>query len=1116
MRPTRKLFMISVGCAGIVMALLLTAVLATRLMANREMVKSFIVTKTARATGGTLDYDRLVVGFLPLPHLKVEGVHLHRPETFDVDARELSVYPRILPILKGQVIIRRLSLDAPEISIAVGPDAKKATEPRKDNGTRSLEDGIRAVVAGLFGALSAIEPETELRIEQGTVTLAFTGEPDLRVDGINALLENDGGDLSLKLTCTSDLTGTLDASAHADVDAMQAEGQITLTGINLRPLLLHASLPGGITTGKTRAEVKVRFTVHGPETMHGRFGLRFPSLAVMRRDRKLDLDTVAVSGAIDYGDRNLSVSLDTLRAAQPALDLSAVANIRPAGDADGSVIEVRAAASELDVAVAGDVTRAIAGDREEIRTAFSVAKKGHLTHATYFAGFETGGNGIRMTGMKASGHLTQGLVTLPGIEADLEGMDGDVIYEDEHVAFTNVSGRFKGAAFKGVDAAIDWEKESTLSIASRSVVVDTAPLYTWLTGLDGLKQAKKHLETATGTAHLTKLAISGPLTEPAKWSFDISGTPKDLRLKGPLVPFEVRLSGGKITYSPGKEKAAGVKIDFLDASLVSSYQAKGIITPESLTLRMDGSLGPKAIKWLTTVLNIPEHLQMKPPVDLSGVTIAWNDTRTFSFMGGLKTAGGVDLYADLTRSPETWKVRRVQFSDGSSKATASAGRQPAGIEVSFSGNLEKETVDRLLKNNRTLSGRLQGDFRTVIDIDEPMNSSFTGQLTGKGLHIRGLVSDPIDVADFSIAGSGHQITIAPSEISLCNSLLFVDGVVDHGGGLAFDLNVEADRLDEELIRLLGSVGKEKRDAPGKKGPPPAVVPRGDVHLTAGDFTFGGFSWSRVDADIRIDGSDTGVVVHQADLCGISTTGKISFSPGGMSLHITPTARGVSLQESAGCLWHRPVQADARYDLTGEIDLPPSRKNPVQLMSGQLEFSSDNGRIEYANVLMKIFSVLNVTEIFTGGKSDLTEKGYGYTRAYVKAEIGGGKLLLNEILLDGNSLKITGQGSIDLKDRQVDVTLLAAPLKTIDRIVNRIPIISYIAGGSLISVPLRVEGEMSDLSVVPVPPSAVGRGLLHLMERTLKAPFKMMEDAAELVSEQPAPAKTAPIPPQKGP
>jgi hypothetical protein len=131
----------------------------------------------------------------------------------------------------------------------------------------------------------------------------------------------------------------------------------------------------------------------------------------------------------------------------------------------------------------------------------------------------------------------------------------------------------------------------------------------------------------------------------------------------------------------------------------------------------------------------------------------------------------------------------------------------------------------------------------------------------------------------------------------------------------------------------------------------------------------------------------------------------------------------------------------------------------------------------------------------------------------KQQIADGKVRFDEILIDGNSLKITGQGSIDLNDATVDIILLAAPLKTVDRIVNNLPIIRYIAGGSLISIPLRVEGKLRDISVVPLPPSAVGKGLLNIMGRTLKAPFKLVEGAAELTSAGSAePVDTS----QKGP
>jgi hypothetical protein len=785
-------------------------------------------------------------------------------------------------------------------------------------------------------------------------------------------------------------------------------------------------------------------------------------------------------------------------------------------DAGGAVVELHAGARQLDVVTAAAVTRAIAGDLDDIQTAFSVARKGELTDASYFAGFETGGEGWQLTTMRASGHLAGGLVTIPGIEADLERMDGDVLYEDQNVAFKNVSGYFKGAAFQKLDAAIDWEKESTLSISSRSVAVDIAPLFTWLTGFEDLKAARNHVEKASGTARLTGLEISGPLAEPAKWNFKITGSPETIFLESPRTPFPIELSGGEITYTPGHEQATDVRIDFLDGFIVSSYQAKGIISEQSSVWRVDGTLGQSAVDWLSTVLPIPGHLQMKPPVDLSDVAIAWSDNRTFSLTGGMKTAGGVEVFSDFTVSPQDWQIRRLQFADGGSQATASARKRPNGMEITFSGNVEKATADLLLEDNQTLLGRIEGGFRTDIDTRTPLNSSFAGRLSGEGLRLLRLTADPIELRHFSINGSDGRFTIAPSEVSLCNSQLVVDGILERdGGGLTVDLNVNADRLDEDLARILQAIDKGNTEGEEKTETAAGLSLQGTVQVQAADVTYGGFTWSQVLADVRLNNDSTQIQVDQADLCGISMTGDLTFSPRGVSMHMTPTAGNISIQETTGCLWNKLVKTDATYSLAGEINLPPTRENPVGVITGQMEFSSENGRIEYASVLMKIFSILNVTEVFTGGKSDLAESGYGYTKAYVKADIRDGKLLLDEILLDGNAMKITGQGSVDLKDRTVDVILLAAPLKTIDRIVNKIPIVGYIMGGSLISVPLGVKGKIDDLSVVPMPPSAVGKGLLGIMERTLEAPFKLVESAADAVSEESVAQETQAPPLSKG-
>ena len=98
---------------------------------------------------------------------------------------------------------------------------------------------------------------------------------------------------------------------------------------------------------------------------------------------------------------------------------------------------------------------------------------------------------------------------------------------------------------------------------------------------------------------------------------------------------------------------------------------------------------------------------------------------------------------------------------------------------------------------------------------------------------------------------------------------------------------------------------------------------------------------------------------------------------------------------------------------------------------------------------------NFTEIFRGELPDLTKEGFAYNSITVKSDLENGKLLLREVLIDGSSMEIACSGDIDLIDKKLDLTVLVAPLKTVDRIVKKIPLIRAITAGTLVSVPVKV-------------------------------------------------------------
>jgi hypothetical protein len=101
-------------------------------------------------------------------------------------------------------------------------------------------------------------------------------------------------------------------------------------------------------------------------------------------------------------------------------------------------------------------------------------------------------------------------------------------------------------------------------------------------------------------------------------------------------------------------------------------------------------------------------------------------------------------------------------------------------------------------------------------------------------------------------------------------------------------------------------------------------------------------------------------------------------------------------------------------------------------------------------------------------------------------------LIDEAVLVSSTAHMAMRGSIDLGKQTFDLTVLVAPLTTVDAVVKRIPIVREILGGSLMTIPVRVTGPFDQPKVDAVPPSAVADELTGIMKRTLKLPFKIME------------------------
>ncbi|MGD8993281.1 MAG: AsmA-like C-terminal domain-containing protein, partial [Desulfobacterales bacterium] len=268
--------------------------------------------------------------------------------------------------------------------------------------------------------------------------------------------------------------------------------------------------------------------------------------------------------------------------------------------------------------------------------------------------------------------------------------------------------------------------------------------------------------------------------------------------------------------------------------------------------------------------------------------------------------------------------------------------------------------------------------------------------------------------------------------------------------------------------------------------------QGGIMVALENFRYQSFTWRPVEADIAFDKDGTRIVVHRADLCGIQFPGIFKVTGDTFELDFKPVAKELDLDSSLTCLFDKQHLMAGSFDLNGKLLAKAKPSAFPKSLTGNMAFNSNDGRIYRFGMLAKIFALLNVTEIYRGEVPDLKGKGFAYNSMTARGVFEDGRLIISDTSIDSPSMGIAIEGDINLTENKVNLVVLVAPFKTVDRIVKIIPLVGNIMGGNLISIPFRAVGDLGDPDVIPLSPTAVGSGLLGILERTLKLPITIIQ------------------------
>jgi hypothetical protein len=672
-------------------------------------------------------------------------------------------------------------------------------------------------------------------------------------------------------------------------------------------------------------------------------------------------------------------------------------------------------------------------------------------------------------------------------------IDSRFTVEDNLLAVSELSARLGTSSLSHVSAQLAGRDDPELEIQSGTASINITEVFGWRHWHPALEHVLQRVDTLAGNFTLTSLNVKGPLFRPEEWNINASGVLDHIVFNSAFLPGQLGLVRGNFSYVPDQMTFAMKEAQILDSSLTATAVVSGITgTLQSIDVTLNGRSGRKTLDWVFKDLELHPALMVKTPLTLVDSHLVWQRQAGTSFTGTASVANGPTFFVDLYQHNADLAVRRLLIQDQETKASMTLNWQKQAADFSLSGLLAQATLSRIFEQGTFGNGTMHGDLHALVRTDQPLRSRATGTLAGKDIYIPWGMPVPTMVDAFSLHADDDVLFIDSANVTWGKNHYSMTGAATTSDeGIAFSMALKADGIEIQTIQqALEQAGKKSEtDQHVRSFPLPAI--RGDLRAESAYVKFGRFTLTPVHAIITLDPDRVNLDFTETRTCDISLPGSLLISKESISFTFTPTAKKETLGFTIACLTGMDIHITGDYDLSSKFQAHGTGKEILSSLEGRVDFKARDGKIYRYPLLQKIVSVLSVLEIFRGRVPDLGGSGFPYHSMAVRGDIHKGVFTLEKAYIGGQSVDIIAEGEIDLGKQKLDIVVLVAPFSTINWIIRNTPLLGKIMGGTLISIPVRVSGDLTDPDVVFLSPTAVGSRILRLFENIIMLPVDVI-------------------------
>ncbi|HKW39198.1 MAG TPA: AsmA-like C-terminal region-containing protein [Burkholderiales bacterium] len=584
------------------------------------------------------------------------------------------------------------------------------------------------------------------------------------------------------------------------------------------------------------------------------------------------------------------------------------------------------------------------------------------------------------------------------------------------------------------------------------------------------------------------------------WSalVDIRRSDSSLGIEG--LPGPVSLAAGSVRVTGDSVRIDRADVAMLDARALASARigyGKRLQVEAAVS---EGSVGENLLDWVWKRAGAPPHLALKAPFRVAAERATWSPGRPLEVAATASLDAGPGVEVELSWTPGLLDIRRAAIKDAKSDAAVELRLEKDLLQGRFSGALQGASIGALLRGAQVPSGGAAGDLRFRVDLGHPERFTVAGKLSGENMDLAWLLRSPVTIERADLQADGRKLRIRRASVNWGEQRFALSGEVARAADGAPVVDAQIDSpgvLVDALLKPAGTPPPAKAGAGRNDDEPlwtlwPLPV-RGQIAFRSKFVRFGEREAEPVAATLTLEATRAHLDLQRVQLCGISFPLMVDAQPKGqISLSVKLAANRQQLEQTALCLTERGVQIDGEFDLTADIRTRGTRHELVRNLEGTVHAEAREGKVKKFAMLGSILSAQSVASMFKEGGPKVDEKGFPYRSITASGRFDKGLFIIDEAFFRSDVIGLAANGSIGLsggapKPYDSNLTVLVAPLGRLDEMMRKVPLLGYVVGGTLTSVPVRVSEDIRDPLVVPLGPKAVLSELTGVFERALKLP-----------------------------